>query len=184
MAINRKTPAGRVKYSLMAENADQVDASKRALRQKVLSSPSSRRLQYIQANPDLSHGYVYTRFANIPEHHHLAYTRIRLGSHRLRIETGRWARLPPEQRTCPREQIQTEEHVLLHCPNTARLRTQCPYTQCNVLASFIHLSSENAASVTKHCFDVLRTMSLPTQLLPTSNSSTPPTPLPSAFPPR
>ena len=39
-------------------------------------------------------------------------------SHRLKIETGRWSRIPRDQRTCVcNEGVQTEEHVLTACPS-------------------------------------------------------------------
>ncbi len=44
----------------------------------------------------------------------VACTRIRLSSHRLRVETGRWDRIPFENRTCLCGAVQTEEHVLLN----------------------------------------------------------------------
>ena len=34
----------------------------------------------------------------------------------LPIETGRWTRIERERRLCPCRQIQTELHVLVHCP--------------------------------------------------------------------
>ena len=39
-------------------------------------------------------------FATVPEWQRIAFTRFRLSSHRLRIETGRWSRLPREQILC------------------------------------------------------------------------------------
>ena len=52
-------------------------------------------------------------------------TRLRLGSHYLRVETGRWSRTPLELRTCPcMTDVQTETHVLLNCPLTEHLRNE------------------------------------------------------------
>ena len=58
----------------------------------------------------------------IPEHARICVTRVRLSSHRLKVETGRWARIPRDQRLCSCGQIQDEEHVLLKCPLSAHLR--------------------------------------------------------------
>jgi hypothetical protein len=46
------------------------------------------------------------------------------GSHWLREETGRWERLPREQRLCPHcsNGIEDVEHVIYHCPLYASLR--------------------------------------------------------------
>ena len=46
----------------------------------------------------------------------IAFTRFRTSSHRLRVETGRWSRLPRERRLCKcGAGIQTEQHVLIDC---------------------------------------------------------------------
>ena len=42
-----------------------------------------------------------------------------LSSHSLKVETGRWSRIPKDDRLCGcGEAIQDEEHVLLRCPKT------------------------------------------------------------------
>ena len=45
-------------------------------------------------------------------------------SHNLRIETGRWSRIPRERRVClcDATQLQTENHVLISCPLTHNIR--------------------------------------------------------------
>ena len=49
----------------------------------------------------------------------LVFTRFRLSSHRLKIETGRWARIEVENRVCDcGGGIQDESHVLFECPKT------------------------------------------------------------------
>ncbi len=52
----------------------------------------------------------------VHEHCSIACTQIRLSSHRLRVETGLWARIPFENRTCLCGAVQTGEHVILKCP--------------------------------------------------------------------
>ena len=37
---------------------------------------------------------------------------------------GRWSRIPREDRLCPCDVIQTEEHVICHCPLSDRIRSQ------------------------------------------------------------
>ena len=55
----------------------------------------------------------------IPECARVEFTRLRLGSHRLRVEAGRWSHNPRDQRYCKcAEVLQDKEHVLLHCPKT------------------------------------------------------------------
>lgn len=45
-------------------------------------------------------------------------------SHNLRVETGRWSRIPPDLRLCSCNQnvVQSEEHVLSTCPTSQALR--------------------------------------------------------------
>ena len=49
-------------------------------------------------------------------------------SHNLKVETGRWSRTPKELRvcSCTSDTIQTEEHVLLHCPLSDQCRQRYP----------------------------------------------------------
>ena len=79
-------------------------------------------------NPSLSLHPIYDTSIYIPDYQRVAFSRIRLMSHNLRIETGRWSRTPPERRVChcDNEQPQTEEHVLIFCPLTQNLRMNYP----------------------------------------------------------
>jgi hypothetical protein len=86
---------------------------------------SSKRAFYRIINPTGSPHYVYTLRDNcVPEHTRTAFTRLRLVSHNLRIETGRWARLERDRRTCTCDNtsVQDEAHALFHCPRTQHLR--------------------------------------------------------------
>ena len=67
---------------------------------------------------------VYSTNDYIPDYQRVAFTRLRLMSHNLRVETGRWSRTPRESRICDCDpnQIQTESHVLLNCPLTQGYR--------------------------------------------------------------
>ena len=86
-------------------------------REAVRTSASSRRVEYARINTRLDLSYVYSAEASVSEATRIVYTRIRLASHRLKVETGRWSRTPLEDRTCPcGDGIQTEQHVLLTCP--------------------------------------------------------------------
>ena len=77
-------------------------------------------------NPQLSMHAVYARTYNgtyIPEHYRKAFTRMRTSSHRLRIETGRWARIAREQRLCQcGVSVQDEQHVMMNCLLTEHIR--------------------------------------------------------------
>ena len=67
---------------------------------------------------------IYSNQHPLPEYQRIVVSCLRLSSHRLKIETGRWARLPKENRlhVCSCGQIQTEQHVLLQCRLTQNLR--------------------------------------------------------------
>ena len=60
----------------------------------------------------------------IPDRDRVYATRLRLSSHKLAIETARWSRIPREDRLCPCGVIQTEEHVICHCPLSDHIRSQ------------------------------------------------------------
>ena len=49
-------------------------------------------------------------------------------SHNLKIETGRWSRIPREARVCrcDNADIQTEIHVLINCNLTHNIRIRYP----------------------------------------------------------
>jgi len=118
-----RSPMGR--YLLWLEGLTHENfaaASVTDLRAKItgLVASSSRMASYVRMNPDLSPPVI----KQVPEHHRKAFTRIRLGSHHLRIETGRWSRTPRENRVCNCDgaSIQTEEHVLCFCSLTENLR--------------------------------------------------------------
>ena len=125
------------------------------LKHKVTCSGSSRRQTYMMFNPSCVYHTIYT--TDIPEKHRKAFTQLRLGSHRLRIETGRWSRISRENRLCSCEQIQTECHVLLSCPVTENLRRQYPYLDFSELLTLMDGEPHDVAAF---CFQVLRAMSI------------------------
>ena len=78
-------------------------------------------------NPSLSVHNVYTNMdlsVRIPEHQRLAFSRLRVISHNLRIETGRWARicLTRENQLCPCCLMQTEKHIIANCNLLSNIR--------------------------------------------------------------
>ena len=89
-----------------------VDQVTLALKQKVVVSTSSRMFTYRTMNPGLNIHDIYVN-GGIPEHARIAFTRIRLSSHRLKIETDRWSCIEQDARLCTCGHVRTEEHVLL-----------------------------------------------------------------------
>ena len=104
-------------------NSDDVNIVK----QSIANGTTTRFLTYFNINGDLSMHSVYARrydrHSFIPEIYRLAFTRMRTSSHRLRIETGRWAKISREERLCKCGQdIGDEEHALTQCSLTQSLR--------------------------------------------------------------
>ena len=157
MALQYKSDSGKIiKALLNAPGHNYVSASMTRLRNTVQSSPSTRHVTYKLMNPSLEVNYIYTQNASVPEFHRIAFTRLRLMSHRLRIETGRWTRpkTPLERRLCRCNAIQSEQHVLLECPLTAHLRN--PYINgYSDISSLFELTKDSAFIVSKLCFKAL-----------------------------
>ena len=102
-----------------------MESLKRKCRMKQLTS--TRMATYLEINPELSDHKIYTDpTCYVPDQLRISFTRLRLSSHRLRVETGRWTRIPREQRvcSCDRQSLQDEVHVLLNCTLTNTIRTK------------------------------------------------------------
>ena len=116
-------------------------------------SQQSKFIFYKSINPDCTIHEVYTRKRDyIPEHYRMAFTRMRLSSHRLRIETGRWARLPRERRLCPCGLVQDEQHVLVECPLVSYIRDA--YAQAAIFPDVLQYASDRQDFV--YIYDILR----------------------------
>ena len=99
------------------------------------SQTATRFRTYLELNPTLDTHSVYLRhLPALVEHHRLAFTRMRLSSHELRIETGRWTRTPREERrcNCSLNTVQDETHVTFTCPKTEEIRSKYPSLFHNV----------------------------------------------------
>ena len=84
---------------------------------RVQQSTRTKFLTYTQKiNPTLTVHDMYAA-TDIREAERITATRIRLSSHNLAIERGRWSRLPPENRLCQCGEIQDENHIAAVCPN-------------------------------------------------------------------
>ena len=84
---------------------------------------------------------IYTNKHNIYEPYRSAFTRLRVSSHNLACETGRWNRrgrgiLPMEERLCSCGLIQTEEHVISFCPVSQSLCDNYNFLDINDLFSW------------------------------------------------
>ena len=93
----------------------------------LLFSVSTKRVTYRGFNPELKRHEMYKSLV-VPEYARISATRLRVASHNLRVETGRWQRLERKDRVCSCDgvSVQDETHSLLFCPNTANIRASFP----------------------------------------------------------
>ena len=127
LAKSARTKAGQYLIGIL-EGGNYYNVGKDELRNTVSNSTRSKLVAYRTMNPGLDVHGVYSQLQPmIPEHHRLAFTRLRLVSHKLRIETGRWARIPQDERLCICGEIQTEEHVISNCELSQNIRDSNPH---------------------------------------------------------
>ena len=100
----------------------------------VLQSQSLRQSRYLQINPNLEVSPILqiTGGTDITEQCRIANKRLRLSSHYLSVETGRWSHIPLEHGLCQCQTgIQTEEHALLRCCPLLQILREQLNMQCN-----------------------------------------------------
>ena len=136
LARSCRTHSSKLIEVALVSEVDVVKQAKDILKQSVSMSPSTKRRTYKLLNPNMEIHNMY-KSKKVPEYLRIAFTRFRLSSHRLRIETGRWVRTPPEERLCECGSIQNEEHVLLFCEQSDRIRERFNIQHTD-LNSFFH----------------------------------------------
>ena len=101
------------------------DKSRREEELRLKSSISTKRATYMEMNPLLQQHKVYKN-DEIDEFKRIEFTRYRLSSHNLKVETGRWGRIEQENRTCSCTTggVQNEPHVLFKCDFTNNIRAK------------------------------------------------------------
>ena len=130
MFVLKLTREGNRKMSRIIDSLlhthDTSNASINQLQEEICASTKTKSITYREINPNLSVHTVYSKHnidnLFIPEHYRIAFSQMRLSSHRLRIETGRWSRIPQENRVCECGAVQNESHILTVCPLTQHLR--------------------------------------------------------------
>ena len=158
LAIYHKSDAGLMVKALLnlGPSHDHRISSLDSVKECIRSSVKTRHKTYLELNPSLSVSPIYSSAALIPEFQRIAFTRMRLSSHRLRIETGRWSRIARHDRLCEcGKDIQTEEHVLLNCELVRHLRDSAA-TGADSIARLLSCDTSNAFSISKLCFDVMK----------------------------
>ena len=115
------------------------DASERR-HQSMRESEKTKIVTYSKINPSFSvHSMYNSTDKYIADYRRTEMTRFRVGSHRLRVETGRWSRLPREERicSCGVGGVQDEEHVVFHCENTRDLREKYDVEESRTLVEVL-----------------------------------------------
>lgn len=111
------------------------------IKNTVINSDRSRSMKYIQINPMLTVHNIYLHQHFVPEYHRIAFTRMRVSSHYLRVETGRWSvpPLPISNRVCQCGFLtQDEAHVIQHCSISESIRAANPDIHFNFDNLFNH----------------------------------------------
>ena len=140
----------------IAKLCTSADSGLTILKATVLAAISTRRQTYTQVNPDLERHPKYSECAACLEYARIAATRLRLSSHRLRVETGRWARIPRDARVCScgTGSVQDEQHVLLHCELSKDLRQSFP--QANTATNIANLFRvKDTRQLVDFCYAIL-----------------------------
>ena len=117
--------------------------------------------------------YITEQYLNciMPYYYRSAYAKFRCGVAPIRLETGRYERLPEELRTCFNcpNSIENEEHVLLKCPLYSGLRVLMFNTLLNEfpgiyskdeheqLSAILSCKQYSSIRSAKTCYEILRT---------------------------
>ena len=133
-----------IEDSLNSEISDIVDESFAATRNNINSSTSTKRVTYKQLNTTLESPKIYA--GRVPEYKRIQYTRFRLSSHRLRVETGRWLRTDRDERVCDCVEggVQDEHHALLTCAKTQDIRDKFGVSHDDLVSFFSDDNIEDA----------------------------------------
>ena len=155
LAITAKTPMGNRIHTLETQVHSRKDNFFTDLRQSLRNSQSTRRQDYTMMNPELNISPVLDPKCDnfIPEMNRISVNRLRLGSHHLKIETGRWARIPRDERLCVcGGDIQSESHVLIDCPRSEHLRHNMNIHPQSLYELFKH---KNTYLISEYCNRIL-----------------------------
>ena len=133
--------------SLNLNTNDIFDKATTLIQNRIRSSHSTKRRTFRQLNTTLDSPKLYC--GQVPEYKRIAFTRFRLSSHRLRVETGRWLRIPREERlcNCGSVSVQDEKHVLLVCEMSQDIRDKYDITHQDLQSFFSDETVDDADKV-------------------------------------
>ena len=115
-----KTPCAKYVNALL-QKGDIIEDDIREIKLRVRESNGSKFVTYRELNPDLDVCAIYTD-NRVNELNRIKVSQLRLSSHNLAIETGRWSRIPRDRRLCSCGEVQTELHVICYCTLTEPCR--------------------------------------------------------------
>ena len=114
-----------------------------------LNRPSNNKLRtYNKFKSRLQYEYYLDQIPNAD--HRKTLTRLRVSSHNLRIETGRWQKNTPMQRTCKfctNSLIEDEAHFLLNCSLYNDLRIKLMSRVRDICPNYDNLPTDSARLV-------------------------------------
>ena len=121
-----------------------------SLRSKLATCDRVKSILYCSINTTLSTHEIYTRRHTIPEYKRKFFTRMRLSSHDLKIETGRW-NIPPtprDERLCScLLGIQDERHIIEECSKSDYMRSNFRHINFTLENILNHLESFTACNI-------------------------------------
>ena len=153
----KNTPGFRFIRNTINENTNEEALSKYIDTVRNCANTFTKFVNYrTNLNPGLNTHNVYGKTIYIPDYLRISFTRMRLMSHRLKIETGRWSRIPVEGRVCQcdRTSIQDESHVLLVCNISAHLRTE--FSMLSFISMNSLINSSDSYNMCKYIHKVLK----------------------------
>ena len=133
---NSRTPTSRFLNDLIDRDVDDIGQSMNNLHQEVIDSQKSKCIYYKRISPNMHVHNIYSEKSAVNELERISWTKLRLSAHSLAIETGRWNRLPEDQRLCQCGLVQTERHVIEECVLSRHVR------QMYNVTSLVNLVSE------------------------------------------
>jgi hypothetical protein len=125
------TPTSRYIQNLKLSNENFVQKSLDNIKRSICVSDKTKLKTYVMINQTLSSPELYV--IDIPEHVRVVVTRLRVSAHNLRIETGRWARIPQNERLCVCNigLVQDEKHIIVECPMVEDVRIKYGFVNPN-----------------------------------------------------
>ena len=92
-AVQLHTPMGKIISELLQIPVSNsfVKNFEVSVKNTIRTCAKTRYQTYCEVNSELDTGLMYTKEVSVPEYTRKAVTRLRLSSHRLKIETGRWS---------------------------------------------------------------------------------------------